>query len=538
MGAAKGLKVEHGSYVVRMIVPADVRTLFGKAEFRHNLKTSNPVTAETEAARIRSEWKAMIAEARDGASPEKIKLLVDAWKCRQPRMESNVSRRGAVLSRYGLDDVTANGGDDHADAISSLMRLMHHAVRGQADPAFFVSALREAGLPDTAEGRKQLGRAILEIEHARMLKGQAAALAERTRAFEAKAFGGSTEPKKLAGVKISELHNHWRKHRPKAPKEAAKEDQYVKRLTEFMGGDVDIALISKVKAGDFWLALQLLPARRTSAKLAKLDFNALIATGEPPIGDAALFQWQLFLKALFKHAEKFGMNEGNPFSVVEHKLDKSELQGSAYTPEEIEQAFKLPLFTGHDGSHFRHKVGCIVTKDWKYWLPIASLWSGTRLNEWASAKAAHIKQIDGGWFLDLRDRSLAMGDPTRVKNKGSRRLVPIHQKLIELGLLDYAQRHPEGWLFPELHASEKRTASTIASNWLGQNRKLSGITLNVHELRHTFKQAARSSGMSEEISDLITGHTSGGMGRKYGAGVDPKVLTSAVARIDFPTFPL
>lgn len=540
MGAAKGLKVEHGSYVVRMVVPADVRAGIGKVEFRHNLQTLNPITAEAEATRIRSEWKALIRQARDGASPEKIRQAVNDWKRRQPHSASNISRRSAVLARHGLDDVSANGGDDHADALSTLMRSLHHAARGHGEPNFLKSALSEAGVPDTPESRKLVGRAILEIEQALMLSGQAAVATERARSFQSKVFGGAIgEPIKLTGVTINDLLLHWRRHHPKPPKETAKEDQYVRRLMEFMGGDVDLGLITKVKAGDFWLALKRFPARRNSTKLAKLDFNALIQTGERSIGEAALFQWQLFLKSLFRHADKYEMTSGNPFVVIEHRLDKSELQGAAYSPQEIEQAFSLPLFKGHDGSHFRQRPGEMVVKDWKYWLPILSLWSGTRLNEWASAKTGDIRQIGEDQFLDLRQRSLAMGDPTRVKNKGSRRLVPIHPKLIELGFLEYVDGLPEGWLFPELHRSEKRTASTIASNWLGQNRKLGGVSLNVHELRHTFKQAARSGGVSEEISDLLTGHANAATGRKYGAGVrDPKILTDAMALISYPTFPV
>src|SRR5690606_15999468 len=45
----------------------------------------------------------------------------------------------------------------------------------------------------------------------------------------------------------------------------------------------------------------------------------------------------------------------------------------------------------------------------------------------------------------------------RLKNNSSRRIIPIHSKLIQLGFLSYAQQIKKGRLFPELPENPART---------------------------------------------------------------------------------
>jgi hypothetical protein len=39
----------------------------------------------------------------------------------------------------------------------------------------------------------------------------------------------------------------------------------------------------------------------------------------------------------------------------------------------------------------------------------------------------------------------------------------------------------------------------------------------MHSFRHCFKDALRAAGVSEDLSDALTGHSGGGVGRRYGA---------------------
>ncbi len=552
----RGLLFEHGSYIARMVVPVDVRSELGKREFRTNLKTAHPGHAAAEAKKKKAEWRALIMAARQANGPEAMKSVVAEWKLNQNREANGLLNRDSLLETYGVnpdDHRAVIGTQDHLDGLAALTKIIYGAVRGQPAPSFLSDALTAAGLDDGPEARRQIGKALLSLENSRMLKSQAdhdaaeanAALSQsarshsRARAFENREFQTDLAPKGrslvMSGTKISELLKHWQRHKPKNAKEAAKEEHCIRRLTEFMGGDVDTGLVSRVRVGDFWLALKNFPARRNASELAKMNFNQLVATGLPPIGPSALFQWQITFKSIWKHGLKYDLVTDNPFVVIDQKVDKSELEGEPWSPQEIKGWFSGPMFTGHGGDYDRATVGTIVTKDWRWWLPVLSLWSGTRLNEWAAAPLADVRQIGEGWFLDLTNRPVGGDDPLRIKNKGSRRLVPIHQRLIDLGFLEYVRSQTGTHLFPDLHGFTLHPASR-AANWFSKVRKPGQKT--IHELRHTFKYQVRSTKASEEVSDLITGHQNGSMGRKYGQGVDPAVLTEAVAKVTFPTFPL
>jgi hypothetical protein len=538
---ADGLSQRGSIWYLKMKVPADVQAVIGKKVLSRNLNTPNLRHAQAEGARVRAEWWALIHAARSGPSIDDIRRVVADWKAGQDRSRHLRPDRRSILLSHGIDPADT---DQDADAVESLTRSMYLAARGDDPPHSLMAALKASGLDDTPEARRLMGKALLEIEYSKRLNGEAHLAATKAAGFEAKTFGavGPVATVRLTGTRLSALFDDFNRHNPANAKETGKRRGYVKRLTEFLGEDSDIGTITIRQAHDFWLALKRLPAQRRSKALARLNFAELVELDLPAIGDQALFQWLLFFRRLFEHAVQFEIISMNPFRSIKLKLDKSELAGEAYTPEAIERLFQSPLFTGHDGAYDRCMPGSTVIKDWRYWLPILSLWTGTRLNEWASAAKAEIVKKDEGWFLDLTQRPVGGEAPNRVKTKAARRLVPIHQRLIELGFLEFAEAQSGPWLFADLWG-HKLHPSARAANWFTRYREKIGFDNTIHDLRHTWKRAARprgetQSGMTEEISDLITAHVSGSIGRKYGAGVEPAALTKAIEMIDFPTFPL
>ena len=85
----------------------------------------------------------------------------------------------------------------------------------------------------------------------------------------------------------------------------------------------------------------------------------------------------------------------------------------------------------------------------EYWLPLLGLFAGCRIKEAAQLHLSDVKQVGSVWCLDInestRDKSL--------KNNQSNRHIPLHQKLIDLGFLEYcATLKAQGFrrVFPEL----------------------------------------------------------------------------------------
>ncbi len=90
----------------------------------------------------------------------------------------------------------------------------------------------------------------------------------------------------------------------------------------------------------------------------------------------------------------------------------------------------------------------------------------------------------GVWFIAIEETKTAAG----------RREIPIHKKLIELGLLDYVARLKAAGndrLFPEL-TKQRDGYSARVSKWFAKYRQRCGIEGTnyrkcFHSFRHTFK---------------------------------------------------
>lgn len=99
-----------------------------------------------------------------------------------------------------------------------------------------------------------------------------------------------------------------------------------------------------------------------------------------------------------------------------------------------------------------------------------------------------------------------------MKTQNANRLVPIHDKLIELGLLRYLDTlrvAGEERLFPEL--SQRREGfAHAASNWFQRYKKRCGIdgkhTKVFHSFRHTFISALFDHDVPEHAVAKIVGH--------------------------------
>lgn len=125
-----------------------------------------------------------------------------------------------------------------------------------------------------------------------------------------------------------------------------------------------------------------------------------------------------------------------------------------------------------------------------YWLPLLGLHTGARINELCQLKLHDFRQTSTGvWFIAITDD----GDDQKVKTSNSLRNVPLHQRLVDLGLIAWlraleAAGHDR--LFPELRHDPVKGYSKDAVKWF--SRYLAGFgwprdgTKTFHSLRHTF----------------------------------------------------
>ena len=84
-----------------------------------------------------------------------------------------------------------------------------------------------------------------------------------------------------------------------------------------------------------------------------------------------------------------------------------------------------------------------------YWLPLLALFMGARREELGQLRVSDVRQapyVDGddnrqqAWCIDITDTpDDGEGLANQVKNAASRRLIPLHPKLIELGFIGYVR---------------------------------------------------------------------------------------------------
>ncbi|MGA4636263.1 DUF6538 domain-containing protein [Pseudomonas solani] len=181
-----------------------------------------------------------------------------------------------------------------------------------------------------------------------------------------------------------------------------------------------------------------------------------------------------------------------------------------YSWKELVSLFSQPAYQQHRNAEGR--PGNAV-----FWIPLIAAYTGARREEIGQLYVADVIQHETGqWFIriidDRPDKSL--------KTDSSRRDVPIHDDLIELGILDLVQdRASDARVFPHLVKVSDGYAGIVSKAWRPLTQQCGVYQAHRHPLhafRHTFKTLAREHGIPKEVSDWITGHASGSVGDAYG----------------------
>jgi integrase len=155
----------------------------------------------------------------------------------------------------------------------------------------------------------------------------------------------------------------------------------------------------------------------------------------------------------------------------------------------------------------------LVRKDVHKWGALIALFTGARLNEVAQLKVEDVKQVGDIWCFDINDN----GEKT-LKTAASRRTVPVHPKLIELGLLDYRSRVETLGHERLLYKLTYHPANGYGRNlgrWFNdrflKELNMKDEKLVFHSLRHAMVTALLQAGVEEPLVKAIVGHTQSGV---------------------------
>ena len=226
-------------------------------------------------------------------------------------------------------------------------------------------------------------------------------------------------------------------------------------FSEFMGdmplGKIDADKLREFRDGP----LRTLPAKANNLPKAlkrdsmKETVETLKVSGDvwPLMSQNMQHERMLWLSRLFAWLKSQEWLKTNPAAAVsgESVLTKAERKVLARTAPlddegrapfdqvELDKIFSVTHYKTGRGDHVKKNE---VWYPFQYWLPLLGLYAGVRIKEASQLHLIDVKKIDDIWLLDINE---ATADKS-LKNAFSKRQVPLHKNLVELGFIDYCDK--------------------------------------------------------------------------------------------------
>jgi integrase len=207
-------------------------------------------------------------------------------------------------------------------------------------------------------------------------------------------------------------------------------------------------------------------------------------------------------------------------------------QRDPYSVDQLQMIFSSPLYTGHKSEECRHKPGKMIVRDGKFWVPLIALYSGMRMGEIVQLLVADVKQDGDIWYFDVNK-----AEGKSLKTVSSKRRVPVHRTLVELGLLDKVKSgKAKDRIFSDIQPGKDGYYSHNPSKWWGRYSRQVGFKSKktaFHSFRHNFKDALQAAEAPEYIAKALMGHAEKSVHGQYGSGPPLSALHLAVDKIDY-----
>jgi integrase len=197
----------------------------------------------------------------------------------------------------------------------------------------------------------------------------------------------------------------------------------------------------------------------------------------------------------------------------------------------------------HEDRNFKGKPA-------RYWLPLLSLFTGCRAEELAQLLISDVYQTESGLWCIQMDYINDNGEISKnLKTANSKRSMPLHKTLINLGFIDYYERikaQGNERLWPQLKTGKRNKYHRNVTEWFNSTSRKNGIKnlyLNpetsekkcFHSLRHTFSTGLENALVPEIIASRLMGHKNTTMSYgRYSKGVtDEMLFEEGINKLDY-----
>jgi integrase len=569
------IQVRDGRYYLRLRVPHDLAECLGRQELVRALGTADGIQARAVASRIALRfhhlWQAMTAE--HGRSAKDLQALAAAW------LKAEIEREWALLDAGRF----AQGREDGALSVSEA-RAEHRRLFGR-DAELALEAAREeyqrhdfSRMKEAAEqlllrdgGGSTLSRREATILAKTLMEGfgqlqeakiawsegqvdrlpamlveipdSAAAVPPAApqvgAAIPAPPLPGSASPSRTVQAAIDDYVAHRRQAGIKE-KQVTDAEGDLRILVEAFGAEKPVSEIGTIEAGQIWSALMSLPPHhRRHPELASLGLFEKARKAKElalePLHPGSIKSYLGSLKNLFEHERMAGHVAVNPFAekaVI--KVSRRKKLEKPFRSEELERLFRDTLFVGAKSAERPYDPGSFLVNDWRFWTPVIALMTGARIGEIAQLRPCDVHEREGILVIDFNEEQ-----GKSLKTDSSKRLVPVHSRLVALGLAELARsRATLRLLLPDVPKAVAGDPGAGLSKWMSE-RYLPRLNLKTrpglgfHSFRHSLKTLLRSAGVTDSISNHILGHGARSVDERYGS-VELKAARDAIEKITLP----
>jgi integrase len=523
----------------RLAIPLDLLPLFdGRRELRTSLKTKCYSTAKGLARLHLGRAERLFLQLRSGImTTEEIRKLVAAYfECTLAEAENARADGSGVLEDYDEDGEHGVSSVDGLDL--HLSDLMENLARGKHEAAANVADLILEGAGITLDKgshdyrvlcREALKGAIdaTRVELARTTGHYGSSLPSLERQDEVPAVSASSKPAVLLSAAVAEYvtehaaGGHW-------TKKTQAESEGIYKLLVGIAGDRDMSELDYKALSGFRDTLLKFPSNvsKRRAYRGKEISEILTMKVDKTLSVSSVNKHIIRVGAFLKWAVKRGYvaaNFAEGLTITKRGTKESE-EREAYLHEDLLSLVRSPL------------AGFWKARPERFWIPILGLYSGARLNELCQLSVEDVREEDSLLCLDINDK----GADKRLKNASSRRVIPVHPILLELGFKEYAEGlRGKGAvrLWPALRKGRDGYGHAFGKWFQGFNRRY--VTTNrkrvFHSFRHCLADGLKQRGVDGNIIAEILGHSLGNSISlsRYGKAYGPKVLLEALRKLDY-----
>jgi len=308
-------------------------------------------------------------------------------------------------------------------------------------------------------------------------------------------------------------------------------------------GNTRIGSITREMTTNFKGHIRKLPRNRNkNPKYRDKDFHELVKMNvKDKIHTTTVNKHLGYCTSFYEWSVNDGYSNTNPFKGLKLKKESR-------PRDERDRFSELELKKIIQKENYIHYTKIEEGRYELYWSCLIGIFSGMRMGEITQLYLDNIKEVKGNqrnkrWCFDI------VVEPERtdkhLKNQSSRRIVPIHDNLLELGLIEFIEllkkKDPKRErLFQELHYRDGNYNQNVSRFF--NKRYLHSLELktdkkNFHSFRHTVSDHLKQKGIEPHFINELLGHSTGNIDlERYGKGYNPDILyNKCVKKIFYET---